>query len=102
MESLCKEAVACVHGEERVQTLMASIRLQTDDNRWLEYADSLSQQATIDYQTRSVEVERQIESQGQDTTDNPVFVSSFTSQSLVILEALESNIGCACRPFSKR
>ena len=86
MDSLYKEAVACVEGEEKVQVLLESIRSQTTDSGWLEFATTLAQQATIDYQTRAVEVDRWIETMDT-STQHP-----FTSLSLATLNALNANL----------
>ena len=86
MESLIEEAVACVRGEEKAGTLLESIRSQTDDSAWLEYAATLQQQAIVDYQTRAVEVDLRIEA--MDLLTGPPFISL----SMLTLEALEGNI----------
>ena len=94
MESWCKEAIACVQGEEKARSLLESIRLQTDDSDWLNYATGLSQQATIDFQTRAVEVDGQIEAMASGfASSSPPSSFTLICQSLVTLEAMELAIG---------
>jgi len=86
MESLYAEAAACTQGEERVRTLLESIRLQataasTADR--MELATRVAQQAIFELETRAVEVDGLLEA--CDFTPP----NRFASPSLATLEAID-------------
>ena len=96
MEALYTEAARCTQEEEKAQGLLESIRTQTEDPKWLEYAIPLAQQAIQDFQRRAVEVDGFIEANLLDLPDPP-----FISQSLRTLETLEVHIARLCSSEDK-
>ena len=60
MEALYTEALNCTRGEEKAQALLESIREQTENPKWIEYAILLTHLAILDLQTRAVEVDKKI------------------------------------------
>jgi len=88
MESLYAEAAACTQGEERVRTLMESIRqqaicLDAESQSRIEFATRVAQQAIFELETRAVEVDGLLE---QDPTQH---VPSFVCQPLATLETID-------------
>jgi len=87
MESLYAEAAACTQGEERVRTLVESIRQQLTDTSMatgrMELATRLAQQAIFELETRAVELDGLLEANTLPT------LTPFICQPLATLEALD-------------